>query len=63
MGNWHIAIQGVGCHHNKDNPTDADRLFKTFVQKLKDVGHVVESATLTYGGKVEGIEKDTKEKN
>lgn len=53
MGNWNITIQGVGCHHNKDLPQDADRMSKKFVEDLKSAGHTVESATFTYGGKEE----------
>lgn len=50
MGDWHISIQGVGCHHNKDNPTDANRLAADFVAQLKRFHHVTE-ATFTHGGK------------
>lgn len=52
MGSWHIAVQGVGAHNNKDYPQDADRMTEEFVQKLVDAGHQVESATFTHGGKV-----------
>lgn len=51
MGNFAINIQGVGCHHNQDNPTDADRMSADFVQKLVEAGHHIESATITFGGK------------
>jgi hypothetical protein len=53
MGNWNINIQGMGCHHNENNPTDADRLAAEFVQVLKNAGHTVESANFTYGSKEE----------
>lgn len=55
MGNWNISIRGVGSHHNKKmqgyDPTksDADRLTAEFVQKLKDAGHSIASASFTYG--------------
>lgn len=51
MGNWNINIQGVGCHHNADNETDANKMAEKFVSELKEAGHTVESATFTSGGK------------
>lgn len=51
MGNWNINIQGVGCHHNADSPTDANKMSEAFVQNLKKAGHTVEAATFTYGAK------------
>ena len=53
MGNWNINIQGVGCHHNKDNPTDADRMAAEFVERLRQAGHTVEHASFTSGSKVD----------
>lgn len=53
MGNWNINVQGVGCHHNADNPTDADRLAAQFVADLIRTGHSVETATFTSGGKTD----------
>lgn len=53
MGNWNINIQGIGCHHNKNAKIDADLAMQEFVQYLKRQGHTVESATFTYGGKVD----------
>lgn len=50
MGNWHISIQGIGCHHNPDIPQDADRMSKQFVQELVAAGHHVSIATFTHGG-------------
>lgn len=50
MGNWNINIQGIGAHHNADNPKDADRMAKEFVEELKK-SHTVEHATFTYGAK------------
>lgn len=49
MGNWCIVVQGVGSHHN-DNSADADFAAKAMVQLLKMKGHVISSATITYGG-------------
>ncbi len=51
MGDWNINIQGVGCHHNKDNPTDAEKMAQQFVEALKNAGHSVSHATFTYGAK------------
>lgn len=50
MGNWNITIRGVGAHHNTGYPVDANRMAAEFVQKLRDAGHTVASATITYGG-------------
>lgn len=49
MGNYNITINGTGCHHNKDNPTDADFMFLEFVDKLKAAGHNVDYAAFTSG--------------
>lgn len=53
MGNWNINIQGVGCHHNKDYPKDANKMAAKFVQELKAAGHTVEAAVFTHGGKTD----------
>ncbi len=50
MGNWHISIEGVGCHHNTALETDANKLAAKFVQELKIAGHTVNKSTFTYGG-------------
>ena len=50
MGNWHISIEGIGIHHNKDNENDANVMAKKFVQDLKDANHQVNKASFTYGG-------------
>ena len=50
MGNWHISIDGIGCHHNMHLETDANKLASKFVQELKQSGHTVSKATFTYGG-------------
>ncbi len=49
MGNWNINIRGVGCHHNPKLLTDANRMAAKFVKELKDAGHNVHSASITYG--------------
>ena len=51
MGNWNINIQGVGAHHNADNPTDADKMARVFAKQLLTAGHTVESAIFTHGAK------------
>lgn len=50
MGNWNISIRGVGVHHNKDLPADADRMAHDFVEKLRAAGHSIVSAEITFGG-------------
>jgi hypothetical protein len=50
MGNWAIVIHGVGCHHNKKLPSDANRMSAEFVEALKQAGHTITSATFTHGG-------------
>jgi hypothetical protein len=49
MGNWHMSIEGVGCHHNNIEE-DADKLFKEFVEKVKNFGQNVTHASFTHGG-------------
>lgn len=51
MGNWNINVQGVGCHHNRDYPNDANLMAAKFVQDLKEAGHHIEAATFTHGAK------------
>lgn len=50
MGNWHISIEGIGVHHNTDNPKDANKMAKVFVKELKKAGHTVVYSSFTYGG-------------
>lgn len=50
MGDWNITIKGVGSHHNKKYPADANRLAAEFVGKLKAAGHSVTHASFTFGG-------------
>lgn len=50
MGNWNMTVVGVGCHHNMNNPSDADKMFAEFVEKLKAAGHGISHASITYGG-------------
>jgi len=56
MGNWNINIQGVGCHHNTNNPTDANLLTEDFIKRLKAAGHWIEHANFTHGGKDYAVE-------
>lgn len=61
MGNWTIVIQGTGQHHNFEqdadrkvtgqDPKDADKMARRFVQDLKAAGQNVEHATITHGGR------------
>ena len=58
MGNWNITIRGVGAHHNKAYPKDADRMAAAFVKELKEAGHQVVSATITHGGEADLSDPD-----
>lgn len=49
MGNWNMTVVGVGSHHNKDYPKDADRLFAKFLKELKDAGHSITHSSFTFG--------------
>lgn len=49
MGQWNISIHGTGCHHNKNLPTDANRMAADFVKQLRAAGHTVTKATITFG--------------
>lgn len=51
MGDWAIVINGTGAHHNKDYPTDADRMAQKFVDDLVVAGHQIALATFTSGGR------------
>lgn len=53
MGDWAIVIQGTGVHHNRNYPTDANRMAAGFVEALREAGHTVKSATFTSGGRDE----------
>lgn len=50
MGNWALHVEGVGCHHNKDNSGDIDHLASEFVKLVKAHGHGNVKAVITYGG-------------
>ncbi len=50
MGNWNISIEGIGCHHNHDLETDANKMAAKFVSELKHAGHKVTKASFTHGG-------------
>jgi len=51
MGNWNLNIQGIACHHNTNHAGDAEKLAKAFVEKLREAGQLVETATFTSGSK------------
>lgn len=57
MGNWHISIQGVGSHHNQNNPTDANLMARDFVSQLLKAGHVVQRSQFTFGS-AESLQQD-----
>jgi hypothetical protein len=65
MGNWNITIRGVGAHHNKKYPKDANRMAADFVKKLKEAGHIVSHASITHGGEddITDGEKYTKDRD
>lgn len=44
MGSWRITVEGVGCHHNKNEKIDADLAAREFVAKLKAQGHSLAKA-------------------
>lgn len=58
MGNWNITVRGVGVHHNKKLPADANRMAAKFVKELKAAGHTVTGATVTYGGEDNIVDPD-----
>ena len=45
MGSWRITVAGHGCHHNGNPNIDADIAAQDFVNRLKQQGHTIESAT------------------
>jgi len=49
MGNWHIAIEGTGIHHNKDEH-DVNVLLGEFLKVLSQ-HQSIERVSLTYGGR------------
>lgn len=59
MGQWNISIHGTGAHHNKANPTDANRQAAEFVRMLKAAGHTITKATITYGGEEDVTNPET----
>ena len=58
MGNWHISIQGIGCHHNQNNPGDADKLAAKFVKQLELYDHNIQSASFTFGAYIDLLAED-----
>lgn len=51
MGMWTIVIHGTGCHHNKDNTGDANRMADEFVKQLTAAGHYISGAEFTFGSR------------
>lgn len=49
MGNWTIVIEGVGAHHNTNNPDDANLQGVEFVDKLMRSGQRIRHASFTFG--------------
>lgn len=49
MGNWTIVIEGVGAHHNTNNPDDANVQGVVFVEKLRNSGQRIRHASFTFG--------------
>lgn len=49
MGDYNITIRGTGPHHNQDNDGDADKVAAETVAKLEASGHIVRTASITYG--------------
>lgn len=60
MGQWNITIKGTGAHHNRDYPKDVDRMASAFVKELRDAGHQVEGASITYGGRQDLVASPSK---
>ena len=50
MGDWAIFVKGVGAHHNKNYPKDANRIAAKFVEELREAGHNVQFASFTHSG-------------
>jgi hypothetical protein len=48
MGSYKIIIKGLGCHHNKGNMADADKMAFQFAHDLKMAGHEISEAIFTY---------------
>lgn len=57
MGDWAIVIRGLGIHHNKNRPDDANRMAAAFVEDLKEAGHTVKSATFTSGAETDLVDQ------
>jgi hypothetical protein len=58
MGQWVISIHGTGSHHNRKYPKDADRMAAAIVKQLREAGHTITSATITYGGEQDVTDAD-----
>jgi hypothetical protein len=49
MGNWTIVIEGVGAHHNTNNPGDANVQAAEFVKSLEKSGQRIRYTSFTFG--------------
>lgn len=58
MGQWNMTIRGMGAHHNKRYPQDANRMLAEFVQKLKKAGHNITAASITHGAEDDVTDAD-----
>ena len=57
MGNWTIVIEGVGAHHNTNNPGDANVQAVDFVKSLEASGQRIRHASFTFGS-VQSVESE-----
>ncbi len=48
MGNWNIAIAGVGPHQSMMS-YDAEQIYKKFVEELKASGHYIVQSNFISG--------------
>lgn len=58
MGQWVIEIHGTGSHHNKGYDKDANKIAAKAVQQLKEAGHSITRATITFGGEEDITDAD-----
>ena len=49
MGNWTIVIEGIGAHHNTNNPGDANVQAVEFVKSLEASGQRIRHTSFTSG--------------
>lgn len=61
MGHYSIVISGYGAHH-AGGPTDADRIARETIDRLRAGGHQIDFATFMYGSGLECAEYLDQEK-